>query len=92
MDIEKLIEKIKFYFATEYVWRRWMFFYFWRLDNFGSTYEFGGIQFLKLKIIPKKNVITDYILNQHYNTHRIWSAGAYFVLFDGRCDYDRWRQ
>jgi len=92
MDVERRLENFKYYFSTKYVWRRWMFFNFWRLDNFGSIYKFGGIQLLKLKIIPRKNVKTDYVLNQYYNTRDIWSVGSCFVLLDGRCDYERWRQ
>lgn len=56
---------------------------FFILMNFGKD-EHGGVQFLRLHIIPQKNVKTDYVLNQFYNTHEIWSIGSYFVLFDGR--------
>jgi hypothetical protein len=92
MDIEKLLENFRYYFSRNYIWRRWMFFTCWRWDNFGSISEFGGIQFLKLKIIPKKSVKTDYILNQYYYTNEIWSVGSYYILFDGRSDDDRRNQ
>lgn len=63
-----------------YKWLRFKVFYIY---NIGID-EFNGIQFLELHIVPKKNVKTDYVLNQYYNTHEIWSIGSYFVFFDRR--------
>ena len=60
---------------------------FFILMNFGRS-EFNGTQFLKLRFIPKKNVKSDYVLNQFYNTREIWDVGSYFVCFDCRDPYD----
>lgn len=85
IGIDRFLESyiFKHEFLRKYVWRRWMFFMCWRWENFGVT-EFGGTQLFRLKIIPKRNVKCEYILNQHYDTHEIWSVGSYFACIDGR--------
>lgn len=62
---------------------KWLKLELFLLTNFGAS-EFKGMQFFKLRIVPKQNVKNQYLLQQHYNTYTSWCVGPFFILLDER--------